>query len=208
VVKKANPNPPPFNAIFLIVISLIVQISFANPEFPLTENGALIWATTGLHIHGAFPVNGGNRIFTPFSAMDAYTSIRHIYLQVFDEDGTVVYENPIMLSLEDHRSGLGGTTIDQEGNIFIAWIDVDLENQNTRLYAQKYNSEGQPEWGEEPILVGEFGQIPGNSAPVVLPDEHGGFYFLTNERFPAIDENGDFRDGWQWLNTRPDNQLG
>ncbi len=194
-------------ALVAAAVSLGLTIfAIAEPQRLLGEGGAYIWSEAEVTIHGLFPLNDGTQVMQTYSARRAEDAVMHIYMQISDINGDVAFDPPLQLSEDGLISNAGGAVTDREGNIFLVWISAEPDDlDNSTLYAQKYNPNGEPLWGDNPLQVRVFNENPtAYRQPRLLPDENGGFYFLTSNRFAAIDENGAIRLIWDWHDSRPD----
>jgi len=181
----------------------------AAPNLTFPDGPAYHWSSSYLSILGAYSIDEGERLMIIFSCYRASDGAPHTYMQIIDNNGNAVYDPAMQLTAEAAQSKPSNAMQDEDGNIFAAWATRSPAQQDIcLLYAMKWDNRGEPVWGGEPRVIGS---IPIgsdlNQSPGVLSDYHGGFYFVTNMRFLAIDENGSFRLDWPWRGVRPNSNY-
>ena len=198
-----------FTIITLTVLATTISSLNAEPYRQFGEDGAYYWSRASVHFHGMFPLNDGRQVLRSWSSNQIEDGDRQIYIQIVNGDGSTVYDNPLQLSDNDlFVASNGATGIDTEGNIYIAWFSVHRDDSTTALlFVQKFNSEGEIQWGQQAQDIDECGFAPkannvlagaGNVDEIVVPDEEGGCYYITRNGLFAINFDGELRDDWDW----------
>jgi len=195
---------------FLSVLSAaLFMTGFAAPVVHLQEGGAYYWSNSGTIVHGCFPLNDGARVMVVFYENRATDGVAHLFYQIIGENLEPEFDPPRQFSAENSAPYPGNAFIDDDGNIFIAWLARRAGFDNVNLYAQKFSPDGEPLWDGDPHLVGTIRGAPADGdIPNMMSDWHGGFYYLNAWRYLAIDEEGQFRENWPWSERRPDPDLG
>ncbi|MBT3231287.1 MAG: T9SS type A sorting domain-containing protein, partial [Calditrichaeota bacterium] len=84
------------------------------------------------------------------------------------------------------------------------WHSVNPEDpESGELYAQKFNSQGEPQWGNEGRFIRDATIVypntifSGNPDEWVIQDYQGGCYVICHSGFTAINSGGELRGGWR-----------
>jgi len=167
-------------------------------------DGAFFWSESRVNLHPLQTIRDGESVLRTWSDLDAETGLRQIYLQIIHSDASWEFESPIRLSRNDWRTTLGFSTSDENGNIFVAWHSVNPEDQDSgELYAQKFNSQGEAQWGEGGLLIRDAIIVypnmifSGRPDEWVIEDYRGGCYVICNSGFTAINSDGELRENWR-----------
>ena len=135
-----------FPACLLAIAFLLLPADACNaePHRLLGEEGAYFWSQSGDVVYGLFPINNSQRVMQVWSSRLAENGSRHVFMQIVNNDGSTVFEQPFQLNLPEMSVISGSATSDREGNIYAAWLSNNpWDPFYPVIFVQKFNPDGE-----------------------------------------------------------------
>ena len=120
------------------------DLSFIGDSLPLPDGGVLI------------------------SWRSSITEDLDIYAQRFSAEGLPLWDTPCALVVKAGAQSVSTILLSSGGNYIFTW------SENTGVWAQLVNPQGQKLWGDEGILISE-------QSCWLAPNQNGGLFIVTNE---------------------------
>jgi hypothetical protein len=152
-------------------------------------DGDLLWGAEGVQLTTgyAFIVSPKITATTDDQILVAWTWQESVRLQRLDADGVPVWGSPLTLS--DASGGvfwLGDLHASLDGSVIVA-LRRDGPNywDPKHIWAQRLSADGDPMWGETPLVVFDGGSIQFGNFPSFDPDGAGGAIFSWYKDAPC-----------------------
>lgn len=153
----------------------------------ITRNGNLPWGTGGRKISQLT----GNHLNPQSTIIDStiylswtreFSSNKDIFLQKFDKNGKALWHKDGIAVSSSEGEQFGQKIVqDNKDNIIVAWIDKQIDSVYGNIFAQKYNSDGLPQWDSLSVTLGSFHNSQ-KSYLNLVPDGTGGAIAVFKEK--------------------------
>ena len=152
-------------------VHLLHQVIDSKGLLQWKENGQPV--IRGKHIiSNPQPVIRGNEIFLSWSGEE--NKSKEIYLQKYDLNGKELWtENGLKVTDVSGDQFGQKITLDENGNIFVSWIDRRIDSLAGNIYTQKITSSGKTEWKENGIATATYTNSL-KSYLSIIPDRNDG----------------------------------
>jgi len=191
---------------------LVVTVDLnAEPHRLLGDNGAFIWSSAYECLHGSSPIDDGEKLLISWSEQRAEDGVRQVYYQIINRDGSHDFETPQLLSDPDLYTTYGSSAVDEDGFYYVNWMATSPDDSlTTTVYAQKFDSQGRPIWGNQPRVLytarinleQECNSWNGrHNWEFTIPVE-GGCYYISRFGYFLITNEGVLDEDWPYFNNR------
>lgn len=207
------PNTHRITAPATLAALAVVTSLNAEPTLWFGDSGAPFFVLSDPDPVQMIPLDDGNRVLLLWQQTHHITRIQSIIGITYDRDGNPETEEPVFYTDPDDHINLISSRIenqtlqhiiDPNSNIFfITFREVD-----STLVVQKLSASGERRWGEWGVEIRDF--IPRGSynyVEQIISDHFGGCYIRTWRGILALNEDGEFRDEWQWHHADPAGDL-